>query len=329
MRSPGVLFDRQTERGHKLDGGWQRSPLGLLVPPRPRRNYDRPVAVDLFAGAGGFSMGFHQAGFHVAAASEMWTTAAITYMVNLARPGVRIHTDTPERHDELERALTSMFRLDERARRKNPGLIGGQEEWSKRGPLSVAGSGWISGQPASHRGCEHFFLYDIRNLTGQAILDALGLDIGDVAAIVGGPPCQGFSAAGRRDVMDPRNSLVFEFARLVCEIQPRTFVMENVPAIESMVTPEGVPVLDAFALAVSEGGYGEYGALKRALSTTGGRAGVKGAKRAKRDKRKGDGEAPTEQASQRTRRAVAAARDDQPDLFQILETADQAEVTDA
>lgn len=80
---------------------WDRSPLGLYMPPRVKRRYDLPVAVDLFAGAGGFGLGFHEAGFHVAAASDSWGYAALTYMVNLAQPGVRMHFDTDERESEF------------------------------------------------------------------------------------------------------------------------------------------------------------------------------------------------------------------------------------
>ncbi len=319
-----LLVDPYRERAAQLGDGWDRSPLGLVIPPRVRRRYELPVAVDLFAGAGGFSMGFHQAGFHVAAASDAWPTAAMTYLVNLARYGhVNLYFDTPEREADFTCAVEHMLRLDAKSRRKHEGLIGGQEEWAKRGPMSVAGSGWIAGQPPSVRGCEHYFLYDIRNLTGEIILDALGLDVGEVAVVMGGPPCQGFSAAGKRNVMDPRNSLVFEFARLVCEIMPRTFVMENVPAIESMVTPEGVPVLDAFALAVSDGGYGEYDALRRALRGLDARTGVRGAKRAKGTNGQDRSAKPTKKA----RKAAAAARtEQQPDLFG---GAAEAEASDA
>jgi hypothetical protein len=49
------------------------------------------------------------------------------------------------------------------------------------------------------------------------------------------------------------------------ETRPKTFVMENVPNIVNMLTPEGVPVLDAFACQVSADGYGDYQALRRAL----------------------------------------------------------------
>ncbi|MCA0290865.1 MAG: DNA cytosine methyltransferase [Actinobacteria bacterium] len=79
-------------------------------------------------------------------------------------------------------------------------------------------------------------------------------------------PRLGLSIAGQRNVHDPRNSLAFEFARLCIEIQPKTFVMENVPGITSMRTPEGIPVLDALALYLSDGGMGTYIALRQALA---------------------------------------------------------------
>ena len=60
--------------------------------------------------------------------------------------------------------------------------------------------------------------------------------IGDraVDVVVGGPPCQGFSVAGRRDPNDPRNKLFRQFVRIVDETQPHYFVMENVPGILTM-----------------------------------------------------------------------------------------------
>lgn len=270
--------------------GYERSPLGLLTPIRRRREYGLPVGIDFFAGAGGFSMGFHQAGIHVAAAVEMWAPAAMTYLANLARPGVQIHFDTNERRLEFSQdAAEQMGVLIDRT----TGEVLGPDPKAKGADLNRhgmrvggAGSGWISGQPRSHPGCEHFWFADIRNLTGAEILDALDIEQGDVAVVFGGPPCQGFSIAGKRNIMDPRNSLMFEFARLICEIMPRTFVMENVPAIESMVTAEGMPVLDAFALALGDGGYGEYEALRRAMVATG-KTAVKrgGGKKAAKTKR--------------------------------------------
>tara|TARA_Y100000310_G_C20698881_1_gene827813 strand:- start:5421 stop:6350 length:930 start_codon:yes stop_codon:yes gene_type:complete len=63
---------------------------------------------------------------------------------------------------------------------------------------------------------------------------------GKVDVIVGGPPCQGFSMAGKRDIRDPRNSLFVHFVRAVNQIQPTFFVMENVRGITSMKNEEGI-----------------------------------------------------------------------------------------
>lgn len=54
------------------------------------------------------------------------------------------------------------------------------------------------------------------------------IDIPEAAVIVGGPPCQGFSSAGRRTDDDERNSLVDVFARIVARVRPAAFVFENV-----------------------------------------------------------------------------------------------------
>lgn len=73
--------------------------------------------------------------------------------------------------------------------------------------------------------------WDIGETSGVALLDAAGLDQGDLDGLIGGPPCQGFSDIGRRALSDPRNSLFGHFFRLVGEIKPRFFVAENVPGV--------------------------------------------------------------------------------------------------
>lgn len=57
--------------------------------------------------------------------------------------------------------------------------------------------------------------------------------IGDktIHLVVGGPPCQGFSVAGKRNVDDQRNFLFEQYLRVVEEVQPLFFVLENVPGI--------------------------------------------------------------------------------------------------
>ena len=54
----------------------------------------------------------------------------------------------------------------------------------------------------------------------------------DIDLVSGGPPCQPFSISGRRKgVKDTRGGLIWEFSRLVGELRPKAFVMENVPGI--------------------------------------------------------------------------------------------------
>lgn len=70
---------------------------------------------------------------------------------------------------------------------------------------------------------------DISEITGRDIVDKIGTENIDV--IVGGPPCQGMSLSGPRKFNDPRNVLYLSFIRLVAEIQPKAFVIENVPGL--------------------------------------------------------------------------------------------------
>ena len=62
--------------------------------------------------------------------------------------------------------------------------------------------------------------------------------------IIGGPPCQGFSMAGRRNPNDPRNFLIKHFLRIVSLIKPKIFVIENVQGLKSMRTEKGELFLD-------------------------------------------------------------------------------------
>lgn len=55
--------------------------------------------------------------------------------------------------------------------------------------------------------------------------------IKNVDVIFGGPPCQGFSVAGKMDPNDPRSKLIFRFADVVDALNPHVFVMENVKAL--------------------------------------------------------------------------------------------------
>jgi DNA (cytosine-5)-methyltransferase 1 len=74
---------------------------------------------------------------------------------------------------------------------------------------------------------------DASVLTGQSLRSLLGFRNGDLAGIIGGPPCQGFSCIGRNDRDDARNRLFEEFFRIVGEARPKFFLAENVPGIMS------------------------------------------------------------------------------------------------
>ena len=93
---------------------------------------------------------------------------------------------------------------------------------------------------------------DIAHLDGETIS---GLAGGTVDGIFGGPPCQGFSDIGRRDVDDPRRQLLGHFFRIVAEIQPPFFVMENV---KGLAYSDARGVLDA-AIASLGGRYDVLG----------------------------------------------------------------------
>ena len=83
---------------------------------------------------------------------------------------------------------------------------------------------------------------EIQNVSSQELLEEGGrvlnlgraLQPGEVDLVTGGPPCQPFSTAGKRgSVMDPRGSLFMDFIRIVKEVQPRFFLMENVKGLLS------------------------------------------------------------------------------------------------
>lgn len=123
-------------------------------------DYTRPIAVDLFAGAGGMSLGFEQAGFNVLAAVEIDPIHCAVHQYNF--------------------------------------------------PYST------------------ILCRDITNISADTIRQGSNIGKRSIDVVFGGPPCQGFSLMGKRLLEDPRNQLVFHFMRLVTELKPKYFVLENV-----------------------------------------------------------------------------------------------------
>ena len=80
--------------------------------------------------------------------------------------------------------------------------------------------------------------HDIKNIDADA-LRAYKSRLPTIHVIFGGPPCQGFSLTGKRDVYDPRNQLYIDYARFVDAFRPAAFVLENVRLLTSMKTQSG------------------------------------------------------------------------------------------
>ena len=123
----------------------------------------RPIAVDLFAGAGGMTLGFEQAGFDILASVEIDPIHCAIHKFNF--------------------------------------------------PF------WT------------VICKSVEETTGKEIRNSSQIANQEIDVVFGGPPCQGFSLIGKRSFDDPRNSLVFHFIRLVVELQPKFFVLENVKGI--------------------------------------------------------------------------------------------------
>lgn len=91
---------------------------------------------------------------------------------------------------------------------------------------------------------------DISNITTSEILKTGGLKVTEPALVIGGPPCQSFSLAGKRMGMDDsRGKLVLEFIRIVRESLPKVFVMENV---KGMVNWQKGRAIEAIMNEISE-----------------------------------------------------------------------------
>ena len=89
----------------------------------------------------------------------------------------------------------------------------------------------------------------VAELKGQRLKTWLGLN-DDLAGIIGGPPCQGFSAIGHGNEDDERNELFVQFFRVVSESHPRFYLAENVPGI---MKPKNSAIRDrAFSLVANE-----------------------------------------------------------------------------
>lgn len=93
---------------------------------------------------------------------------------------------------------------------------------------------------------------DLSCTSAEQVRCETGIGSLSIDAVFAGPPCQGFSLIGKRLREDPRNLLLYELARLVAELSPRYFVVENV---EGILLGKAKEMLDSFVLRVETSGY--------------------------------------------------------------------------
>lgn len=97
---------------------------------------------------------------------------------------------------------------------------------------------------------------DVRDVDGADILTAAGLKRGEPTLLFGCPPCQSFTVLRRGSMTterdEQRNTLIYEYLRLVEELLPRHIAFENVPGL---VEGRWKPYFDRFQEILAELGY--------------------------------------------------------------------------
>lgn len=87
----------------------------------------------------------------------------------------------------------------------------------------------------------HLFVRDIRRLKAEEVTAITGKG---VDMVCGGPPCAGFSMLGKRNPTDPRNKLFRQFVRIVKEVRPPFFLMENVEGLITMENGKTIRIVE-------------------------------------------------------------------------------------
>jgi DNA (cytosine-5)-methyltransferase 1 len=77
----------------------------------------------------------------------------------------------------------------------------------------------------------------------------------NIDVVIAGPPCQGFSMSGKRDIDDERNTLFEEVIRAIKIINPKIVIIENVQGLLSMKNPDGELIRDLIYRRLSDLGY--------------------------------------------------------------------------
>ena len=85
---------------------------------------------------------------------------------------------------------------------------------------------------------------DLTQLSPEMFNNLYNKENKNIDILVGGPPCQSFSIAGKRDKNDPRNALFMEYVKYLDYFKPKAFLMENVIGMLSKKTDNGENVID-------------------------------------------------------------------------------------
>ena len=187
-----------------------------------------PRYLDLFAGAGGLSEGFTRAGFEPVAHVEMDKAACFTLRTRAAYHWLK----KENKLDIYDRYLNGLMTRD---------------EFYKEIPESVLGT--VLNYEISSDTLPQIFA-DVDNLLNGQKLDL----------IIGGPPCQAYSLAGRsrsetKMVGDKRNYLYKHYAEFLRKYRPRYFVFENVLGLLSAKDEDGTLHFDNMQKLFHEYGY--------------------------------------------------------------------------
>ena len=102
---------------------------------------------------------------------------------------------------------------------------------------------------------------DIKKVTGEKITELTGINRRDNFLLAGCPPCQGFSSLGKRDANDEKNELVYEYIRIINELEPSFILMETVPG---MSTGVGKEIFKNVVKELEENYHVEYATLNAA-----------------------------------------------------------------
>lgn len=104
---------------------------------------------------------------------------------------------------------------------------------------------WDKAVESYNKNFEHnAYCQDLTTFPPEKFNDLYNKENKNIDIVVGGPPCQSFSIAGKRDKNDPRNALFMEYVKYLDYFEPKAFIMENVIGMISKKTESGEHVID-------------------------------------------------------------------------------------